>query len=371
MTICSRIDLCNASEQELIHLTDTCSQATFGRGQENVLDETYRKAKKLDLNDFATTFDVLDTGIMSAVYTHLLDGSSENQFIRAELYKLNVYDKGSFFKAHKDTPRGGNMFASLVIIFATEHQGGSLILRHDGREWAYDSAKELADLSSTPSVGYVSFFSDVEHEVTPVTSGHRVTLTYNLYLEDRAFKSTLLPTQPSSNFGNTVNDLPALLADDTFLPQGGILGFGLRHQYPVDAVHPESTESLQQILKVLKGGDKALYNALKAVGIIDPVVYVAFTDSEDTLLVLVDHVPSSGDQVDGLERRYLRWVLAEREGSILAKDDEEQAVTWITEITTYSRTRVDFGTYGNEPGLDFVYGDFCLACNIGPAGQRV
>ena len=47
---------------------------------------------------------------------------------------------GSFFKAHKDTPRGENMFGSLVVVFPTRHEGGALQLRHKGQEWTFDSA---------------------------------------------------------------------------------------------------------------------------------------------------------------------------------------------------------------------------------------
>ncbi|KAI0291797.1 hypothetical protein B0F90DRAFT_1774587, partial [Multifurca ochricompacta] len=68
------------------------------------------------------------------------------------------------------------MFGSLVIVFPTAHEGGTLQLRHRGQEWTFDSASELSGLP-TPSIGYIAFFSDVEHEVAPVISGHRVTLT--------------------------------------------------------------------------------------------------------------------------------------------------------------------------------------------------
>jgi hypothetical protein len=36
---------------------------------------------------------------------------------------------------------------------------------------------------TTTSIAYITFFSDVEHEVSEVTSGHRVTITYNLYFD--------------------------------------------------------------------------------------------------------------------------------------------------------------------------------------------
>ncbi|KAK7458798.1 hypothetical protein VKT23_009804 [Stygiomarasmius scandens] len=374
-----RLNLSEASEPELMHLTETCTQATFGRGQEDVLDETYRKAKKLDLQNFATTFDLNSTGIMDVVAAHLLDGSNENDIIRPELYKLNVYDKGSFFKAHKDTPRGGNMFASLVIIFATAHKGGSLILRHDNQEWAYDSADELASLSA-PSVGYVTFYSDIEHEVAPVTAGHRVTLTYNLYLEDRTVKSPKLANQPSSNFGNVKDNLATLLADKEFLPEGGLIGFGLRHQYPIDTLE-KSRNFIQIILQFLKGSDKVLYNACKELSL-QPCARVAYTSSSyygENSLVLADHIVESGGMED--DSSPFLWELALEKGSILAKIGEDldgygdaedmEEVIWITPITSYNHTEADFSTYGNEPGVGYVYGNFCLVCEIGAAGERV
>src|SRR6202042_3226946 len=34
----------------------------------------------------------------------------------------------------------------------------------------------------SPSIAYIAFYSDVEHEVLKVTSGHRATITYNRLL---------------------------------------------------------------------------------------------------------------------------------------------------------------------------------------------
>ena len=75
------------------------------------------------------------------------------------------------------------MFGLLVVVFPTPHEGGTLLIRHRGQEWTFDPAPAL--LTAPPSSdGYTTFPSDVEHEVTPVVSGHRVTLTYNLYFDD-------------------------------------------------------------------------------------------------------------------------------------------------------------------------------------------
>ncbi|KAH9984429.1 hypothetical protein BJV77DRAFT_1037700, partial [Russula vinacea] len=59
-----------------------------------------------------------------------------------------------------------NMFGSLVIVFPTPHEGGALRLYHRGQEWIFDSDQALA-AKGKPSIGYVTFFNDIEHEVTP------------------------------------------------------------------------------------------------------------------------------------------------------------------------------------------------------------
>ena len=200
----SRVDLSQASESELENLASACEPATFGVDQKDVLDESYRKARKLDVAHFATTFELRKSGIMDVVRAALLEGHDSNIPVEADLYKLNVYgecrtnnlnnwsyvhpsdhctcsDKGSFFKSHRDTPRSGTMFASLVVIFPVAHEGGALKLCHGGNEWTVDSA--TVNNTTSPVISYIAFYSDVEHEVTPVTSGHSVTLTWNIYFQ--------------------------------------------------------------------------------------------------------------------------------------------------------------------------------------------
>ena len=70
------------------------------------------------------------------------------------------------------------MFASLVVVLPTEFKGGELVLRHDGMEYTWDPAELMNASGKETSVQYIAFYSDVEHEVLPVTEGYRVTLTY-------------------------------------------------------------------------------------------------------------------------------------------------------------------------------------------------
>lgn len=96
----------------------------------------------------------------------------------AKLNFVQVYSAPSGkFKAHVDTPRSKHQIASLVVCLPSVHEGGQLVLRHEGRETIFDWSGE----KNRNTIQWAAFYSDCEHEVLEVTSGHRVTLTYNLY----------------------------------------------------------------------------------------------------------------------------------------------------------------------------------------------
>ena len=85
-----RIDLTSYTDAEVQHLADSCDAASFGRGGEDVHDESYRKAGKLDKLYFATNFCPELSGLMDAVRPYILEGHNDKA-LKAELYKLNVY----------------------------------------------------------------------------------------------------------------------------------------------------------------------------------------------------------------------------------------------------------------------------------------
>jgi hypothetical protein len=81
--------------QELIR---DCSPATFDKGEQDVLDSTYRKAGKMDPESFATTFDPDHFGILENVEQILLPSVKNDEKskphlrkLSATLYKLNVW----------------------------------------------------------------------------------------------------------------------------------------------------------------------------------------------------------------------------------------------------------------------------------------
>lgn len=65
--------------------------AGFGFQGKEVIDESYRKASKLDASTFTTNFCPYEAGVIDIIGQALLPRTpGEFQGIRAELYKLNV-----------------------------------------------------------------------------------------------------------------------------------------------------------------------------------------------------------------------------------------------------------------------------------------
>ena len=162
------------------------------------------------------------------------------------------------------------MFGSLVIVFPTPHEGGALLLRHHGRQWIFDSGRELA-AARQQFIGYVAFFSDIEHEVAPVISGYHVTLTYNLYFDGGGpVKDPVtdhLYTPQGTNEQAFSEAFEALLENPEFLAEGGTLAFGLRHVYPIK-------RDLAPVYDALKASDAVIYKSVRALGF-EPVLYGA------------------------------------------------------------------------------------------------
>ncbi|TFY77585.1 hypothetical protein EWM64_g6427 [Hericium alpestre] len=363
------LDLANASEPQLAKLAEACQPATFGLNRQDVLDESYRKAGKMDVSQFSTMLVPERTELVKFIQEDLLDGDDALRPMRIELYKLNVYGKDSFFKTHKDTPRSESMFGSLVIVFPTEHEGGALIVRHRGEEWTFDSARAIQD-QPCPTIGFTAFFSDVDHEVSVVKAGYRVTLTYNLYYDDvHANEPTSTITRPLTsitNFNSFKEALDNLLANPAFLPSGGLLGFGLRHAYPIG-------ESLDHVPKILKGSDAIVWRACTELDLA-PKVYIMYGDlKSDSERVIVDHfvIGDTGTD-DCLFPDYLvRWeraIQVERAKACNGCVDRPKGptpVSWVVRPeTTRTKLKTPWIATGNEACLNFSYGEVCIIVDI-------
>ena len=132
------------------------------------------------------------------------------------------------------------------------------------------------DWSSSPQnpmqkVSWAAFFSDVEHEVLPVTDGYRLTLTYNLYCDKL---SDVTPTASITN-SPFYHELRAAVSNPHFLRDGGVLGFSCQHDYVFEDLN--CTEDLPCLLK---GADSIVYMGAKSLSL--PVIVKPVLDPLDT-----------------------------------------------------------------------------------------
>lgn len=83
------------------------------------------------------------------------------------VYRANLY--------LDSTEKAPGMFATLVIGLPSRYEGGEVAVKHQGDRMILETSKH--------GFSYVSWYSDVIHEVLPVRSGYRWVLTYNLCVD--------------------------------------------------------------------------------------------------------------------------------------------------------------------------------------------
>lgn len=78
------------------------------------------------------------------------------------------------------------MFASIIVVLPSQFSGGAAHLSHSGLSTVYDcSASSLLETT------VMSWYTDVTHEIKPITSGYRLALSYNLVHTTQSLRPAL------------------------------------------------------------------------------------------------------------------------------------------------------------------------------------
>ena len=260
------------------------------------------------------------------------------------------------------------MFGSLVIVFPTPHEGGTLVLSKDGEsgeQWSFDAPKLLAEATSdAPEIAFVAFYSDVTHEVLPVASGARVTLTFNLFFDD------IVETNASSENlmkHDMVKDAVQELIDDPeVFPEGGILGFGLAHQYALKRTFDGLGYQLSELIGYLKGSDALVYKVCRDLGldVTLKTYYISYNDREYIGSDFID----DQDQIEDDSELYEYQGLTRMDDNSDEDDSEENegkggrpSLVWVTARNDVNGAHSSYVSYGNEASLAYAYGSVWLA----------
>lgn len=228
------------------------------------------------------------------------------------------------------------LFGYLVLVFATPHEGGQLTLRHEGHSVMHDgSSSATANVYSAPNqVSWVAFFSDVEHEVLPVLAGHRVTLTYNLYYGERR-----VPITRPMRHEPVAYAFRQVLADLTFFPDGGRLGFALKHAYnvPESLGRDDHVDLIPRLALMLRGCDQALFSGAQAAGLAVQLMLVY--DLRDLGTYLLETPIARGTSLEksnweeimkGLNADKIEWDATEIEYRLAPAPPESEEQTPLT-----------------------------------------
>eukprot|EP00026_Physarum_polycephalum_P003231 Phypoly_transcript_03241.p1 GENE.Phypoly_transcript_03241~~Phypoly_transcript_03241.p1 ORF type:complete len:534 (+),score=98.64 Phypoly_transcript_03241:111-1712(+) len=148
------MDCGDCASLSLDTITPLCTPAPFGdlATMKTVFDPNVRIA--LECN--ASKFKFMDCRHMiNTIMLYLKKTMWEDRYLDIEPYKLNVYEKGGFFKPHVDTPvNARTMVGTLVICLPVAHTGGELIVRHGESEHTFD----FSDPANIDKIQWAAFF---------------------------------------------------------------------------------------------------------------------------------------------------------------------------------------------------------------------
>lgn len=222
-------------------------QAPHGRGTETIVDTSVRNTLQIDASK-------VSTGARPDVYDgdwarDLFDDEAgialglDCDVIKFTLYKLLLYEPGSFFAKHRDTEKVEGMFGTLVVQCPSEFKGGKFIVSHNGetKTFVQDDKKGFS---------YIALYADCEHEIEPIESGYRVALVYSMSYKGAGNP----PSVDTTKYHRLATTIARL---DEF--RSKILCVPLHHQY--------TTASLSQYGKgALKGKDRNKFEAFASAG---------------------------------------------------------------------------------------------------------
>src|SRR6266566_1841400 len=147
--------------------------ARFCRGEETLTDPDVRDTWEIPEHLVRAEWNDATLKVILATVKEEL-GLPNAAELTAGLHSLLVYEQNQHFLAHQDSEKDDSMVGTLVVTLPSSYAGGELMVGHN-EEWK-------AHRGSKTALSLVAFYADCRHEVLKVTSGYRITLTYNLLL---------------------------------------------------------------------------------------------------------------------------------------------------------------------------------------------
>jgi len=231
------------TDQQAKELIRRSERAPHGKGEKTVLDPSVRRVWRMKPGLFSLTNPGWDRFIKERVGEVQTELGLGTQKLEAHLHELLLYEPGCFFLPHRDGEKLDRMVATMVIVLPSFHEGGELVVRHDGQERTIDFGSAEGGQFA---IHFAAFYADCEHEVRPLRAGHRLCLVYNLTLGKSG--KTLTAPRASESI-ERIRPIPREWAEDDSVAK---LIVTLDHQYTQGGLAWDS----------LKGVDRAKAQAL-------------------------------------------------------------------------------------------------------------
>lgn len=241
------------TEEIIKNIISFANKSPFGLGMETIYDDNVRKGWEIDAENIQFKNPEWEANLQKAIKQLKKDLGIEKSDIKADLYKLLIYEEGSFFLKHKDTEKEKGMFGTLVVGLPSYYEGGEFEISFDGETVISDFSEDKAKYE----LNYTAFYADCDHEVKLVKAGYRVVLTYNLIQESNSSdnQNKYLGSAP------IVERISTLLRKQESLSQQQPFVFLLDHQYTPESF-AKSTLKLNDRYKssiLLEVGEKLGY----------------------------------------------------------------------------------------------------------------
>ncbi len=229
-------------------LIATAERAPYGRGEETLTDPEVRRTWQI-APDRVRLGGRHWPAAFNTIVARVAEGLGVTGKVEAQLYKLLIYDQGSFFVPHRDTEKVKGMFATLILVVPSLSAGGALLVRHNEREAKLDlRCEEPSDIA------FAAFYADCVHEVLPVTEGYRLALVYNLVRSGRG----ALPEPP--HYAAQENAVAGLLRQWTEALRSPGGDEPQKLIYPLEHAYTSAELSFQ----ALKGADDGIARVVAA-----------------------------------------------------------------------------------------------------------
>jgi hypothetical protein len=98
------------------------------------------------------------------------------------------YDSISSLLLLSSTVKTPGMFATIVVILPSRYTGGQVHVSHSDQQKVFDFSSQ-----SLTATSILAWYTDVMHEVKPITSGFRLALSYNLVHTSPGVPPPMLP----------------------------------------------------------------------------------------------------------------------------------------------------------------------------------